>query len=254
MTDDQPSAIPAATLVILRDGSPGTPPDLLMVERAATMAFAAGALVFPGGRVDPGDRALAERLGGDRDDTAARLAAIRETIEEVGLAIGVVPPPSTEAVARVRRELAAGAPLAAALAGSGLRPDPAALTPFARWRPAHRDMRIFDTRFFLARLPHDTPDAAVDGTENVRLFWASAAAVLADLDAGRARAIYPTRRNLERLARFASFADAAADAAHYPIETVTPWIERRGGVDHLCIPDHLGYPITAEPLAGARRG
>ena len=41
-------AIPAATLILVRDRD-GAPPDLLMVERAEGMAFAAGALVFPGG-------------------------------------------------------------------------------------------------------------------------------------------------------------------------------------------------------------
>ena len=253
MTDVAPPVIPAATLVIFRDGAVDAAPDLLMVERAATMAFAAGKLVFPGGRVDPGDRALAERLGGDPDDTAARLAAIRETIEEVGLAIGVVPPPSATIIARLRGELATGVPLGPALAGFGLDLDLTALTPFARWRPAHRSMRIYDTRFFLARLPYGATVASVDATENVRLLWASAAAVLTDLDAARATAIFPTRRNLERLARFSSFEEAAIAAARYPLETVTPWVEQRGGVDHLCIPNHLGYPITAEPLADVRR-
>ncbi|MGN5373477.1 NUDIX domain-containing protein [Sphingomonas hankookensis] len=79
-------AIPAATLILLRDRAEG-PPDILMVERAATMAFAGGALVFPGGRIDPGDEALALAMGDG--DLAPRLAAIRETIEEAGIAIGV---------------------------------------------------------------------------------------------------------------------------------------------------------------------
>jgi 8-oxo-dGTP pyrophosphatase MutT (NUDIX family) len=49
MTSDP---IPAATLVIFRDAAGA--PELLMVERAKAMAFAGGALVFPGGRIDPG--------------------------------------------------------------------------------------------------------------------------------------------------------------------------------------------------------
>ncbi len=62
MTDALPPAIPASTLVIFRD-TPAGPPELLMVELANAMAFAGGALVFPGGRVDPGDHALAAVLG-----------------------------------------------------------------------------------------------------------------------------------------------------------------------------------------------
>ena len=59
MTDDP--AIPAATLILVRDMADG-PPEFLMVERAATMAFAAGALVFPGGRTDPDCVARCKRL------------------------------------------------------------------------------------------------------------------------------------------------------------------------------------------------
>ena len=68
------------------------------------------------------------------------------------------------------------------------------------------------------------------------------------------RLIFPTRRNLERLASSGSFAEAAAQAAAVPLRTVSPWIERRDGVDHLCIPTDLGYPVTAEPLAHVMRG
>ena len=51
------AVIPAATLVVFRE-TPGLP-ELLMVERAKAMAFAGGAMVFPGGRIDPEDHALA---------------------------------------------------------------------------------------------------------------------------------------------------------------------------------------------------
>jgi hypothetical protein len=88
----------------------------------------------------------------------------------------------------------------------------------------------------------------------VRLFWATAAQVLAEADAGRATIIFPTRRNLERLARFADFDAAVADARAHPVRTVTPWSETRGGIEHLCIPDDLGYPVTSEPMSDAVRG
>ena len=249
MTSD---AIPAATLVIFRDTDAG-PPELLLVERAKAMAFAGGALVFPGGRIDPGDHALAATIGAD-EDGAARIAAIRETIEEAGLAIGLRPTPDAATLATIRAALHAGTNFAETLAAAGASLDPAALHPFARWLPAHAPMRIFDTRFYLARLPTKAPVAVVDGTENVRLFWASAAQVLADADAGRATIIFPTRRNLERLAMFASFDDAVADAAAHPVRTITPFVEDRADGAFLCIPDDLGYPVTAERMTSAMRG
>lgn len=240
-----PTAIPAATLVVFRERDAG-PPELLMVERAKTMAFAGGAWVFPGGRIDPGDHALA---AGD-DDDAARIAAIRETIEEVGLAIGLDPLP--DAIAPMRAALHAGEPFAGALGGAGLMLD--SLVPFARWRPAQAHARIFDTRFYLARLPRDAPPARVDATENTRLLWTTAADMLAQADAGRAALIFPTRCNLERLAQFASFDAAVAGARAHPVRTITPWIEQRDGIDHLCIPDDLGYPVTSQPLTDVVRG
>ena len=254
MTDPAPnSSIPAATLILLRAASAG-PPEILMVERAKAMAFAGGALVFPGGRVDPGDHALASLMGRDNDDTAARIAAIRETIEEVGLAIGLSPAPSTAILATLRTTLHAGMSFAQVLADANVQIDVDALAYFARWLPAHAAARVFDTRFYIARLPDDAPAPRVDATENVRLFWSTAADVLADADAGRVTIIFPTRRNLERLAQFADVDAAFAQADRYPVRTVTPWIEARGGIDHLCIPDDLGYPITAERLTDAVRG
>ncbi len=243
--------IPAATLVIFRERD-GAPPELLMVERSERLAFAGGALVFPGGRVDEGDRLLAATLPGDPDDTAARIAAIRETVEEAGLAVGV--DLAADALPGLRTALHAGKVFGPALASVGGRLRLDALVPFARWVPPHRLARTFDTRFYLARLPEGAATASVDRTENTRLLWASARDVLAEADAGRARIIFPTRRNLERLAQFATFDEAAADAARFPIRTVTPWEEERGGVPHLCIPDDLGYPVIAEPLRAAMRG
>ena len=240
--------IPAATLVVFRD-RPGAPPELLMVERAKAMAFAGGAMVFPGGRVDAGDR-----LPDPDDDAAARVAAIRETIEEAGLPVGIDPMPDAATLVRLRAGLHAGEPFAALLAVEGLRLAPERLVPFARWLPSHAPARIFDTRFYLARLPDGVAAATVDHTENVRLCWTTAAAMLAAADAGRATIIFPTRRNLERLAGYASFDAAAADAARFPIRTITPWSETRDGAEWLCIPDDLGYPVTAEPFAAAIRG
>jgi 8-oxo-dGTP pyrophosphatase MutT (NUDIX family) len=251
---DLPPAIPAATLVIFRERERGAP-DLLMVERAQKMAFAAGAMVFPGGRVDPGDDALAQTLvPGDDGEVAARIAAVRETIEEAGLPIGLTPMPSVAALDEMRRALHAGASFAEVLRDAGVALDLDQLVPFARWRPAHRHMRIFDTRFYLARLPADAPGASVDRTENVRLAWASADEVLAQADAGRLSIIFPTRRNLERLAQFASFDEAVAHARATPVRVVTPWAEQREGEERLCIPEDLGYPVTSEAIDQALRG
>src|ERR1700692_897393 len=66
----------SASLLLVRDAPSGL--QVFMVVRHHAIEFASGALVFPGGKVDPEDRARAD---GD-DDRAARIAAIRETYEE----------------------------------------------------------------------------------------------------------------------------------------------------------------------------
>jgi hypothetical protein len=126
------------------------------------------------------------------------------------------------------------------------------LVPFARWLPQGVHHKVFDTRFYLARAPRGA-EPVVDGNENVRVFWASPQAVLDAADRGDATVIFPTRRNLERLATFAGYDEAVADARAHPMRTITPWIEDRGGVAHLCIPDDLGYPVTSERLDRAIR-
>src|SRR5690242_9205696 len=109
-------AIPASTLIVVRDREAGAP-ELLMVERAQGMAFAAGALVFPGGRIDAADRALADELGiGD-----AAVAAVRETIEETAVPVALAPVPSHSQALDLQRALLADQPFDRLLGSTGLR-------------------------------------------------------------------------------------------------------------------------------------
>src|SRR5688500_11955260 len=146
MSDD---AIPAATLVVWRDSADG--PSILVVERSARMAFAAGAIVFPGGRIDDADYRLAEALGRPAD--SAKVTAIRETIEETGVAPAIVGPVDPALGLSLQDALIERRDFAELLETHGLKLDLDALTPFARWMPAFKQPRKFDTLFFLARAP-----------------------------------------------------------------------------------------------------
>jgi 8-oxo-dGTP pyrophosphatase MutT (NUDIX family) len=112
MPDELPPPIPAATLVLMRPVPQGGPPEILMIERSRLMAFAAGALVFPGGRIEPDDHESAAAFAAGLDDGPARIAAIRETIEESGIAAALHPPPDADGILSLRRGRAAGAPVA----------------------------------------------------------------------------------------------------------------------------------------------
>jgi 8-oxo-dGTP pyrophosphatase MutT (NUDIX family) len=250
------AATPAATMVIFRDNPDGGAPLLLMVERIKAMAFAGGAAVFPGGKVDPADFDFATFLGGplSLNETAARLAAIRETIEEAGLALGLLGVSDPADCVDARAALHDGKTLQQVCAQFGWAPDFEQLVPWSRWRPPSLETRVFDTRFYLVDAGASAPLATVDNTENRALFWATASQVLERADRGEVKIIFPTRRNLERLALFGDYDSAAAHAAAHPVSTVLTYVEKREDGSWLCIPDGHGYPVTEEPLELAMRG
>ena len=242
-------AIPAATLILVRERYSASP-EVLMVERAGGMAFAAGALVFPGGRIDAADR----RLGADTGVDAAAVAAIRETIEETAIPVGLSPLPDAAQVRAMQDELDADRPLEELLRQHGLELDAAALTPFARWVPKFHAVRRFDTLFFIARCPPGDWEPRVIEGECSGAEWVSAAEVLGRDGNGEARLIFPTRRTLERLAQHDSFEAIHADALAHEIVPVTPWVEERDGERFITIPGNLGYPVTEERLDSVWRG
>jgi 8-oxo-dGTP pyrophosphatase MutT (NUDIX family) len=244
---DQP--IPAATLIMVRDRSFG-PCEILMVERAEGMAFAAGAMVFPGGRIDEADRKLAETAGID----AALVAAVRESIEETAIPVGLDPTPVPDLAAKLQTQLLADRPLKDVLIEHDLALDSAALMPFARWVPQFHAVRRFDTLFFVARAPEGEWQPRVIEGECAAAEWVRATDVLERERRGEARLIFPTRRTLERLAQHSTFDQISADAAAHPIEPISPWVEERDGDKFVTIPGHLGFPVIEERLDGLWRG
>lgn len=245
--DDTPP-IPAATLVTVRE-RPGRRPELLMVERAQGMAFAGGALVFPGGRIDASDR-----LAGGSEDAAARVAAIRETVEETAIPVALSPLPDQAQALTLQKALLEERDFSSLLDQLGIGLDLGALTPFARWVPKFHATRRFDTLFFLARAPGPDWEPSVVEGECSGAFWIGAAEALERGRRGEARLIFPTRRNLERLAQHASFEAMVADALAHPVEPITPWVEEVDGENFITIPEDAGYPIVREKLDGLWRG
>src|ERR1044071_9676607 len=83
---------PASTILLLRDSPDAREVEVFMMVRHYEIDFNSGALVFPGGSVDKGDKeiiATPELYSGgeglDAADLSFRIAAIRETFEESGI-------------------------------------------------------------------------------------------------------------------------------------------------------------------------
>lgn len=221
-----------------------------MVERGEGMAFAAGAMVFPGGRVDEDDRALA---GGDME-RAARIAAIRETIEETAIPAGLSPLPDPDDCVAIRKALIQGERFSLLLDRFVLKLDLDALVPFARWVPQFHAVRRFDTWFFVAKAAGPAREPVAEGSECASAGWFAADEVLDRDRRGEVRLIFPTRRNLERLARHPDFRAIEEDCASHPVTPITPRKETIGGEEFVTIPEGIGYPVTREKLDGLWRG
>ncbi|MEZ5261046.1 MAG: NUDIX domain-containing protein [Acidimicrobiales bacterium] len=159
-------AVPAATVLLLRDGADGL--EVLMVRRNASLAFAGGAWVFPGGRVDPGD---VDPAHPDDEIATARRAAAREAQEEAGLAL-----------------------------------DPASLVVLSRWCPPPQAPKRFNTWFFVGAATGE--DVTIDNGEIHEHEWIRPAEAMRRRRAGEIEMIPPTWVTLLSLAGFTSTGDA----------------------------------------------
>ena len=160
--------------------------EVLMVQRPHTSRFMPSTWVFPGGAVDESDADVGPSSA-EVDDW--RVAALRETAEEVGLWI------TTEGVVEERPE----ADVFAQAQRLDMTLDADALVDFSNWITPEVFPIRFDTRFFLAVATTDVT-GAVDGDELVDLAWISPLEALRREDAGTWDVAFPTRKTLELLA------------------------------------------------------
>ena len=153
--------IPAATVILLRDSDRGL--ETLMLRRNSKLKFVGGMWVFPGGRVDPEDRA---GLADDDVLGAARVAAVREAEEESALIV-----------------------------------DPSGLIPFSHWTPPAISPRQFLTWFFVTRAPEGS--VAIDDGEIHDHAWMRPGEALARRDAQEIELAPPTWVTLYELSQCA---------------------------------------------------
>jgi 8-oxo-dGTP pyrophosphatase MutT (NUDIX family) len=247
---------PSATVLLVRD-RPAF--EVLMVKRHHQIDFASGALVFPGGKAEPGDSdpAWETLVTGWSDEggveQALKISAIREAFEESGVLLARTPdgaPWCAEPRAAEAREAVAKGrlPFIDLVRDLDLRLDLGAMTVYARWITPPITPKRFDTWFFIATAPEDQL-AVCDGWETVDAEWVAPHDALRLAEGGARKIIFPTRMNLQLLAQSGSVDEAIAAAVAREVVVVEPKVEQRGGVAVLTLPPDAGYGLIAEPLS-----
>ncbi|MEZ5726610.1 MAG: NUDIX domain-containing protein [Burkholderiaceae bacterium] len=260
-TRSAPVPLPAATIMLLRDGPDGL--EVFMVVRHHQIDFASGALVFPGGKVDPQDRdpRVQARLGthasGDANETLFRVAAIREAFEESGTLLASHSDGRPLSGASGSVELARwrdglndqSLTLGEVLDEADLQLAPDTLVPFSHWVTPTFMPKRFDTRFYVARFP-EAQEAGHDGRESVDSVWIRPSQVVADAQAGRRTVVFATLSNVVRLAQFGSVDEALKTCAATPLVRIEPWLEEREDGRYVCIPKDAGFTLNEHRAAG----
>jgi 8-oxo-dGTP pyrophosphatase MutT (NUDIX family) len=256
----------AATVVVLRDGSPGI--EVFCVLRHAKSSFLGGAVVFPGGKVEPADadRAWARLataphprtadMSGDPDAPSAltvAVAACREMLEEAGI-VPLDPPDPDPGIAGVLQRAAASHPggLTTALEARGLRLAVDRLVPWARWVTPEAESRRFDARFFLLELPPGQVGRH-DEHETTLSFWATPAAVLERAARGEIFLAPPTTRTLELLQAAPDVHAARALAGQQSLRPICPLFVPDEHAPFLALPGDPTHAVSERRVAGPTR-
>ncbi|MFB5191810.1 NUDIX domain-containing protein [Alicyclobacillus fastidiosus] len=203
---------PAATLIVLRDYLGGM--EVLLVRRSNSMRTFPGHLAFPGGGVEAADQACIGvcTMGRPRaairlDDDVFAVAALRETVEEIGWLGAPVWPEGLSVDAAVDQEIQSALldgsqTFAEALGRRNLQLNLGDVRFVGRWlTPPEVKLPVrFDTRFFVTRGTGEYRSFCVHHGELDWAGWRSPGDVLEDIRAGLEQAALPTQTMLEALA------------------------------------------------------
>lgn len=259
---------PAASLVMLRDGSGGL--EVFLLKRHGLSDVLGGAYVFPGGKLDAMDReldplahldmepeVLHRALGEPGTDVATAIglyvAALREAFEESGvlLAEQAGNAVATEAQALSRQGMA----FDEVLAHLGLRLALRDVVPWTRWitpRVPSAMTKRFDTRFFVAAVPSGQV-ARHDNRETVESAWLAPRAALTQYWDREIALAPPQIMGLAHLARHQDVASVLAEARRRPPPLVLPEPFDEDGTRVICYPGDERHSVPGQALPGPTR-
>ncbi len=191
--------LPAATVLLLRDGDQGL--EVLMTRRSLTASFAPGAYVFPGGGIDPLDAQvhhLAKRRPTQNDLRLTQaMAAIRESFEELGILLATNRQghmANMSDIATFDRQR----PLFTQCEEMGWTLAADQVFVLAHWITDRDLKRRFDVPFLVARMPPDQTPVA-DEQEQFEPLWIRPEEALRRHREDDFFIIFPTIKTLERM-------------------------------------------------------
>jgi 8-oxo-dGTP pyrophosphatase MutT (NUDIX family) len=246
--------------VILIDDREGE--RVLLIRRHVDLAFAGGAWVFPGGKLEVPDASAqtVRRLG--LAALPAELAALivcacRETFEETGIVLarhsnGAYCDPGLADSLQASRDAVSREPgsFASLLVDHALTIDPARLLFWSRWITPSSAPKRYDTRFFLGEMP---PGQTVrcDSVEATELLWLDLPSDGGLPDDSIVQAP-PTRFSLGDLAfclrKYGSLARLMQCESHREMVPIMPKLLRSGEEPMILLPWDPDY--TAAPGEG----
>jgi 8-oxo-dGTP pyrophosphatase MutT (NUDIX family) len=259
----------AATVLLLRPGATG--PEVYLLRRQTSMAFAGGMYVFPGGGVDERDFDHAVRWAGPEpatwasllgtDETRARAlvcAAVRETFEESGVLLAgesadsVVADTTGEDWERDRAALEAhDVAFTDVLDRRGLVLRTDLLAPFRAWLTPEFEPKRYRTWFFAAALPEGQRTGQVS-RESDRVAWLPAMSAVEQVEAGTVAMLPPTYQSCLEVAQHAGPGEVLAAGAERRLEMFTPELVEGDPADDGG--GHLTSPGWMQDLLGTRPG
>ncbi|HEX3224141.1 MAG TPA: NUDIX hydrolase [Nocardioides sp.] len=255
----------AATVILMRPSSEG--PEVYLLRRQTSMAFAGGMCVFPGGGVDPRDfdhrvgwagpapPEWASRLGTSEDMARALVcAAVRETFEESGVLLAG--PSGSEVVADTTGEdweadrqalEARDLALTALLERRGLVLRTDLLGVWSAWCTPEFEPRRFRTWFFVAVLPHGQRTRDVS-SESSSVTWMAALGACDAVDAGELGMMPPTYLTCLEVGQHTSPEEVLESAEGRVVEMFTPIVEGEGADATMSMPERL-WPLAQARIA-----
>jgi 8-oxo-dGTP pyrophosphatase MutT (NUDIX family) len=255
----------AATVILMRAGERG--PELYLLRRHTSMAFAGGMCVFPGGGVDPRDfdadvawsgpapSVWAEQLQTSQELARALVcAAVRETFEESGVLLAgdeegeVVADTTGDDWEADRQALEArDLSLSAFLTRRGLVLRTDLLGAWAAWCTPEFEPRRFRTWFFVASLPSGQRTRDVS-SESSSVTWLPALDACDAVEAEEIGMMPPTYVTCLEVGQYADPGAVLAAAGRRDLTMFTPAVEGEGQAATISVPARVAA------LMAARRG